>query len=69
MARYLATQPSKSLIPLSYATHFYSDASRFGWGALIEGHNVNGPFSEKQKLLSINTKELLAIYFGLSSLG
>ena len=66
---YLASQPFKSLIPLSYSTNFYSDASGFGWGALIEGHNANGPFSEKQKMLSINTKELLAIYFGLSSLG
>ena len=36
---------------------------------MIEGHNAHGLFSEKQKLLSINTKELLAIYFSLSSLG
>ena len=66
---YLASQPFKSLIPLSYSTHFYSDAIGFGWGTLIEGHNANCPFSEKPKMLSINTKELLAIYFGLSSLG
>ena len=29
---------------------------------------ANGAFSEKQKLCSINTKELMAIYFGISSL-
>ena len=34
---------------------------------LIEGFNANGTFSSKQEELSINTKELLAIYYGLST--
>ena len=33
----------------------------------MKGVNANGTFSEKQSSLSINTKELLAIYYGLAS--
>ena len=60
--------PYKSLVPVHFTILFYSDASREGWGALVAGANVNGPFTEKQKTLSINSRELLAIYLGLLSL-
>ena len=60
--------PSKSLVPHKYDLKFFSDASGNGWGALVAGDNANSPFSEKQKELSINTKELLAIYLGLQVL-
>ena len=59
--------PSKSLKQRSYNIHFYSDVTLEGWGVLIKGVNANGTFSEKQSSLSINTKELLAIYYGLAS--
>ena len=58
----------KSLIPPKFHLHFFSDASGFAWGALVAGANANGPFSTKQKDLSINTKELLAMFLGLQSL-
>ena len=60
--------PHKSLLPIRYTISFYSNASGEGWGALVAGANANGPFTEKQKALSINSKELLAIYLGLMSL-
>ena len=59
--------PSKSLKQTSYKVHFFSDATLEGWGTLMKGVNANGTFSAKQNSLSINTKELLAIYYGLSS--
>ena len=59
--------PSKSLKQRSYNIDFYSDATLEGWGVLIKGVNANGTFSEKQSSLSINTKELLAIYYRLAS--
>ena len=38
-----------------------------GWlGVLMSSVNVNGTFSAKQNCLSINTKELLAMFYGLS---
>ena len=60
--------PSKSIVPTKFDTPFYSDASKMAWGAVSLGANANGPFSFKQQSLSINTKELLAIYFGIFSL-
>ena len=60
--------PYKSLVPVHFTISFYSDASGEGWGALVAGANANGPFTEKQKTLSINSRELLAIYLGLLSL-
>ena len=65
---YLSTVPCKSLLQVKYDTHLYSDSSGEGWVCLCKGAKVNGTFSEKQKLLSINTKELLAIYYGLQCL-
>ena len=60
--------PSKSIVPTKFDTPFYSDASKLAWGAVALGANANGPFSFKQQSLSINTRELLAIYFGVYSL-
>ena len=60
--------PTKSLVPPKYDLRIFSDASRVGWGALVAGTNANGPFSTKQKEMSINTEELLAIYLGLQAL-
>ena len=45
----------------------YSDASGFGYGSTWNDIEVQGLFTEKQKLLSINTKELLAIYYALGA--
>ena len=60
--------PSKSLVPLKFTLQFFSDASGSAWGALVAGSNANGPFSAKQRELSINTKELLAMFLGLQAL-
>ena len=45
----------------------YSDASGFGFSSTWNGIEVQGLFTEKQKLLLINTKELLAIYYALGA--
>ena len=45
----------------------YSDASSFGYASTWNGIEVQGLFTEKQKLLLINTKELLAIYYALGA--
>ena len=66
--RTLQTTPVQSLHKPTFNCHFYSDAAKFAWGPLIAGDTANGAFSTKQQLLSINTRELLAIYFGLMSL-
>ena len=52
---------------LNLITKIYSDASGFGYGSTWNGVEVQGLFTEKQKLLSINTKELLAIYYALGA--
>ena len=59
--------PSRSLAPITYTLDFYSDSTLKGWGALIHGNNAKGTFSRKQDSLLINTKELLAMYYGLCS--
>ena len=45
----------------------YSDACDYGWGMVVNGVIANGHFSEKELPLSINTKETLAIWYGLKS--
>ena len=60
--------PSKLLVPPKFTLQFFSDASGGAWGALVTGSNANGPFSAKQRELSINTKELLAMFLGLQAL-
>ena len=60
--------PCKNLRPPVFNATMYSDASGDAWGCVTSGGCANGAFSEKQKLCSINTKELMAIYFGISSL-
>ena len=44
----------------------YTDSSNIGFGSSWNGLEFQGLFTEKQKQLSINTKELLAIYYTLS---
>ena len=60
--------PSKSLTTSRPSKDFFSDSSDRGWGATINGKSAHGQFSTKQQRLSINVKELLAIYYGLRSL-
>ena len=67
-AHTLKTPPRCSLHKPPFNCHFYSDAAKSGWGALVAGDSANGAFSMKQQQLSINTRELLVIYFGLLSL-
>ena len=45
----------------------FTDASSRGWGAFLYGVHANGRFSEAEAPLSINTKECLAIMYGLRS--
>ena len=45
----------------------YTDASSYGWGAILNNMKANGHFSFKEKDFSINTKEPLAILYGLQS--
>ena len=50
-------------------TTLFTDLSSFGFGGVWRTEHLHGRFTEKQKLLSINTKELLVIYYVLSMLG
>ena len=45
----------------------FLDASKIGHGSIWNGKEVQGLFTEKQKILPINTKELLAIYYALGA--
>ena len=45
----------------------YTDACSYGWGSFMNGQFANGYFSEKEKDLSINTKETLAIWYAFRS--
>ena len=67
-AHMLQNTPVRSIHKTAFNCHFYLDAAKSGWGTLVAGDTVNGAFSSKQQLLSINTRELLAVYFGLLSL-
>ena len=59
----------KSLHPIRVSLHMYSDSSGFAWGCAIPSlqRQAQGRFTQKQASHSINTKELLAIYFGVLS--
>ena len=47
--------------------HVYSDSSGTAFGGWWRDRTVQSKFSETQAGLSINTKELLAIYYTLST--
>ena len=57
VCRHLAVKP--------HTISMYCDASSFGWGSVVNDIQVQGRFSEKFKKLSINSKELKAIYYGV----
>ena len=67
-SRFLTTCPTRSLKQSSPTIEITTDASNFAWAGLLAGKPVNGSFSEKQMQLSINTKELLAIYYTVCTL-
>ena len=57
----------KSLHVRSPTFHLYVDSSGESWGAVLGSSEVKSVFSESQKNLHINTKELLAVLYGISS--
>ena len=57
----------KSLTVRNHTVEIYSDASGFGYGSTWDEIEVQGLFTECQKSLSSNTKELLAIYYALGA--
>ena len=57
----------KSLRDTKITARVYSDSSQHSFGGWYKQHNVSSRFSELQQKLSINTKELLAIYYTLST--
>ena len=64
---YLKLPIVKSLHVYKYTQVIYSDASDIGFGSMWNGEKFQGLFTHKQKSLSSNTKELLAIYYTLST--
>ena len=58
---------SKSLHLRPPEIKVFCDASKMGWGSVVNGKVAKAPFSEHQLKLSINTKELLAVYYGVLS--
>ena len=67
--RYLDHDIKKSSHKRKPTTTLFTDSSGFGFGGIWGSEHLQGRFTEKQKLLSINTKELLAIYYVLSMIG
>ena len=65
---YLWTPPSRSLAVKRTSISMFSDASLDGWGCTVNNNNANGSFAQHQSDFSINTKELLTIYYGICSL-
>ena len=54
---------TKSLRKRDPTVTIFTDSSKIGFGSVWNGEELQGQFTEKQKTLSINTKELLAIYY------
>ena len=54
-----------SVCQVSPDLHFWSDASDVGWGAHLDCQVASGLWDSHQAALSINTRELLAVYLGL----
>ena len=53
---------TKSLRKRDLTVTIFTDSSKISFGSVWNGKELQGQFTEKQKMLSINTKELLAIY-------
>ena len=65
---FLATSNlSQSLYPLVPSETIFCDASGFAYGSTWRGCKIQGMFTPKQKALSINTKELLAVYYTIGA--
>ena len=45
----------------------YADACSYGWGTVLNGKTTHVFFSPQEKPLSINTKEILAVWYALHS--
>ena len=58
---------TKSLHTADPKHHLYCDASGKSWGAVLNKVEAKAHFSDEQRKLSINTKELLAVLYGLQS--
>ena len=62
---YLKSDIKKMLHSPAITAEIYTDTSFEGFGSSWNGREFQGIFTEKQKELSINTKELLTIYYTL----
>jgi hypothetical protein len=51
------------------AAQWYTDASQWGYGAYFQGEFFYGEWSDEERSLSINLRELLAVYFALAVFG
>ena len=58
-------QSGISLAQINPHLDFWSDASDLGWGAHLLDATASGRWSQEEALLSINTRELLAVEYGL----
>ena len=62
---YLQTDIKHFLHSVDHTIEIFTDASFHGFGSSWNKQEFQGKFTEKQKTLPINTKELLAIYYTL----
>ena len=65
---FLNRPPSQSLEMKKTWITMFSDSSLDGWGCVVNDCSANRSFAQFQSKFSINTKELLAIYYGICSL-
>ena len=53
------------LHPLKHALQIFTDASKEGWGAHLDGHTARGTWSLPESKLHINLLELKALFLAL----
>ena len=58
----------KSLASATPSCHLFTDACLTQWGGVLGEIEVSGKFKPKHHNLSINTKELLAVWYSVCSL-
>ena len=68
-SNFLKNPITRSLHKKPVTETIWTDSSGYGFGCVWRDEKVQGRFTDTQLQLSINTKELLAIYYSLSLLG
>ena len=69
LVRLAATEAAKSIWPRRPTAKLYTDASKFGWGALLDGEEARGFFTLVESSMHINVLETKALTRALQVFG